>query len=72
MLQEFIPGVEIGVLDGWDERMGFDPNINFEQKKLMSALCPNTGKWTVMFYVNRKTGMIVMKPLERSLCRWGT
>lgn len=75
MLQEFIPGVEVGV-SRWMGSNGWvsDPNINFEQKKLMSGnYGPNTGEMgTVMFYVKQdKLDEDVLKPLERVLMQMG-
>jgi phosphoribosylamine--glycine ligase len=75
MLQEFIPGVEIGV-SRWMGSNGWvsDPNINFEQKKLMPGnYGPNTGEMgTVMLYVKHdKLDEEVMKPLERVLMQMG-
>lgn len=55
MLQEFIPGIEIGV-SKWMGAKGFigKPNENFEHKKLMPGNGgPNTGEMgTLMSYVN--------------------
>jgi phosphoribosylamine---glycine ligase len=75
MLQQFIPGIEVGV-SRWMGSNGWvsDPNINFEQKKLMSGNHgPNTGEMgTVMFYVKSdKLDEEVLKPLERVLMQMG-
>jgi len=71
MLQEFIPGVEVGV-SRWMGKDGFigPYNENFEHKKLCSGdVGPNCGEaGTIMKYVaESKLGDEVLAPLEQSL-----
>lgn len=75
MLQEFIPGIEMGV-SCWMSTKGFigKPNENFEHKKLMPGDCgPNTGEMgTLAKYVEKsKLFDEVLKPLEKSLLKLG-
>lgn len=71
MLQEFIPGVEVGV-SRWFGKDGFigPYNENFEFKKLLSGNAgPNCGEaGTVLKYVAKsKLGDEVLAPLEEAL-----
>lgn len=75
MLQEFIPGIEVGV-SRWTGSKGFIGlyNEHFEHKKLMNGeKGPNTGEMgTVQAYVeNSKLGDEVLKPLEKDLVGLG-
>jgi phosphoribosylamine--glycine ligase len=75
MLQEFIPGIELGVSrwmgkDGWVS----DPCLNWEHKKLMSGnYGPNTGEMgTVMVYQKKdKLDDDILNPLEKELLKLG-
>lgn len=73
MLQEFIPGIEMGV-SRWMSADGFIgmPNENFEHKKLLSGNCgPNCGEaGTVQKYAkNSKLYQAVLAPLEEGLMK---
>ena len=75
MLQEFVPGVEIGV-SRWMGRDGFIGlyNENFEHKKLLSGNCgPNCGEaGTVQKYVTESLlGDLLLEPLEQYLVEMG-
>jgi phosphoribosylamine--glycine ligase len=75
MLQEFIPGIEVGV-SRWMGKDGFigPYNENFEHKKLCSGdVGPNCGEaGTIMKYVaDSKLGSEVLAPLEQSLVELG-
>lgn len=67
MLQDFIPGNEIGV-SAWMGNDGFlsPRGENFEYKKLLSGdYGPNTGEMgTVMYYAKSKLAKSVLDPLE--------
>jgi phosphoribosylamine--glycine ligase len=75
MLQEFIPGIELGVsrwmgAEGWCS----PPNINWEHKKLMPGdHGPNTGEMgTVMCYEKaEKLSKEMLDPIEKDLLKLG-
>jgi len=75
MLQQFIPGIEMGVSrwmgkDGWCS----PPNINFEHKKLMPKnYGPNTGEQaTLMQYVTEeKMSKDLLDPIEKDMLKLG-
>ena len=75
MLQEFIPGTELGVscwmgTEGWIS----PPNINWEHKKLMPGdHGPNTGEMgTVMCYEKEdKLAKEMLDPIEKDLVKLG-
>jgi len=75
MLQEFIPGIELGV-SRWMGKNGWcsPPNINWEHKKLMPGnYGPNTGEMaTLMSYVlNDKLSTDLLDPIEKDLLKLG-
>ena len=75
MLQEFIPGIEIGV-SRWMGSKGWvgPPNENFEFKKLMAGdIGPNTGEMgTVMKYTGEsKLFDEVLKPMTEGIRKLG-
>lgn len=75
MLQQFIPGIELGV-SAWMNKSGFGKwkNVNVEHKKLMSGnYGPNTGETgTVMQYSKKeKLFNLMLKPLEDYLVKIG-
>lgn len=75
MLQEFVPGIEVGV-SRWVGTKGWvgPYNENFEFKKLLSGNCgPNCGEaGTVMKYCDDSAiGEQVLAPLEESLVQMG-
>lgn len=75
MLQEFRPGIEIGV-SRWMGKDGFigPYNENFEHKKLLSGNCgPNCGEaGTIMKYMDSsELGRQVLDPLEDELVKLG-
>lgn len=75
MLQEFIPGIEIGI-SCWMGKKGWigKPNENFEHKKLMPGnRGPNTGEMgTLMSYVNEsKLFTDTLKKFEHPLLELG-
>jgi len=75
MLQQFIPGIEMGVSrwmgkDGWIS----PPNINFEHKKLMPKnYGPNTGEMgTAMCYLQEeKMSKDLLDPIEKDMVKLG-
>jgi phosphoribosylamine--glycine ligase len=75
MLQQFIPGIEMGVSrwigkDGWCS----PPNINFEHKKLMPKnYGPNTGEMaTIMAYeAEEKMSKDLLDPIEADMVKMG-
>jgi phosphoribosylamine-glycine ligase len=75
MLQEFVPGIEMGV-SCWMGSSGFigKPNENFEHKKLMSGdHGPNTGETgTIMSYIDSsKLFTDTLKKMESKLVKMG-